>query len=259
MQADEPFSSGRVLLVAAHSDDEAIGAGAQLPRLRDRIDIVHVTNGAPDDNPDYVACRLNEALQALKLAGIEEDRCHELGITDQKTSFRLEELTLQLEALIERLKPAFVLTHAYEGGHPDHDACAFAVHAAVRRSGAAKTRPEVWEFTSYHMGPDATLETGVFLNARGISDLALDLTAEQRAFKRKLFDCYESQLHVLADFSIEAERFRRAPEYDFTQPPHLEQLYYEQFEWGVKGPEWRDLAAKALQELRLEQYATHSS
>ena len=44
---------------------------------------------------------------------------------------------------------AVVLTHAYEGGHPDHDAVAFAVHRAARRTSAA-----VVEMPFYHAGPD---------------------------------------------------------------------------------------------------------
>ena len=40
------------------------------------------------------------------------------------------------QALARVLRPLLagtrvVVTHAYEGGHPDHDAVAFAVHAAV--------------------------------------------------------------------------------------------------------------------------------
>ncbi len=258
MQADEPFSTGRVLLIVAHSDDEAIGAGAQLARLRDRIDIVHVTNGAPDNNPGYVSARLRESLEALALAGIPGERCHELGITDQKTSFCLQELTRQIERLLSSLKPDFILTHPYEGGHPDHDSCSFAVRAAVRRSNILP-RPEIWEFTSYHMGPQATLETGVFLSGTPASQVSVSLSEEQQTFKQQLFHCFASQSHVLRDFSLDAERFRRAPSYDFTEPPHPGQLYYEQFEWGVTGPEWRDLANQAFQQLGLELHATHSS
>ena len=42
-----------------------------------------------------------------------------------------------------------VITHPYEGGHPDHDACAFAARAAVRHSA---NKAKLMEFTSYHAG-----------------------------------------------------------------------------------------------------------
>jgi len=45
------------------------------------------------------------------------------------------------------------------------------------------------------------------------------------------------------------ERFRAAPVYDFTQAPHPGKLFYENFDWGMTGERWRDLAAEALNEL----------
>src|SRR6185437_9724842 len=51
-----------------------------------------------------------------------------------------------------------VFTHAYEGGHPDHDAVAFAVHAACRLSDIP---PAIVEMPYYHR-QDGRLITGEF-------------------------------------------------------------------------------------------------
>src|SRR4029077_3455583 len=51
---------------------------------------------------------------------------------DQQAAFRLAELARRLAALFAERGIAVVLTHACEGGHPDHDAVAFAVHGAAR-------------------------------------------------------------------------------------------------------------------------------
>ena len=48
---------------------------------------------------------------------------------------------------------------------------------------------------------------------------------------------------------FDAERFRPAPNYDFTRPPHAGQLFYEKFNWGMTGEQWRALAGRALQRL----------
>ena len=47
----------------------------------------------------------------------------------------------------------------------------------------------------------------------------------------------------------DVERFRLAPRYDFTQPPHAGDLHYEQFGWELTPQRWRSLAAAALKEL----------
>src|SRR5215211_5154219 len=80
----------RVLVVAAHPDDEVIGLGAQLSSLPGPI-ILHVTNGAPRDGRDvamhgfpdcatYAAARRKELLAALALAGLPSDAAHSLGV-----------------------------------------------------------------------------------------------------------------------------------------------------------------------------------
>lgn len=51
-------------------------------------------------------------------------------------------------------------------------------------------------------------------------------------------------------FPIDVERFREAPEYDFTQPPHEGRLHYEYFDWGMTGDRWRSLASEAEMVLR---------
>ena len=63
-----------------------------------------------------------------------------------------------------------------------------------------------------------------------------------------------SQQQTLAPFySVRAELFRAAPEYVFTQPPAVEQLFYEWFDWGMNGARFRELAGACLAELGLDE------
>jgi LmbE family N-acetylglucosaminyl deacetylase len=52
-----------------------------------------------------------------------------LGIPDQAASLGLAGLARRLAVQLAASGAEVVVTHAYEGGHPDHDATAFAVHA----------------------------------------------------------------------------------------------------------------------------------
>jgi N-acetylglucosamine malate deacetylase 2 len=236
----------RVVIVVAHPDDEVIGAGALLPYLQD-VWIVHTTDGSPADLVDatrsgfvsreeYAAARRQELACALRLARVPWQRAVCLRFTDKETMYHLADLFRGLMEVFARLKPDAVLTQPYEGGHPDHDSTAFAVHRCLGRSGA------LFEMTSYH-SRDASLETGVFL-PNGETPALRELREEDRARKRKMLACFKSQQSVLRDFPVVPEQFRRAPEYDFTQPPHEGKLHYERLPWGITGQRWRELASR---------------
>lgn len=250
----------RTLVVVAHPDDETIGAASLLPRLRDAT-FVHVTDGSPPDLADaraagfatreaYAAARRRELLAALALAGIAPERACTLAVPDQGAAHHLAGIARALLERLHELRPEVLLTHAYEGGHPDHDATAFAVHAARALAAAAGRRPPlVVELTSYHAGPDGAMRTGEFLPARRRPTITTTLDPAARALKRRLFAEFASQARVLRAFAIGVERFRTAPRYDFTRPPHDGPLLYERFPWGITGERWRALAADARAEL----------
>lgn len=250
-----------VLIVAAHPDDEVIGASTLLMRVPE-LWLLHVTDGAPRDLrdahaagcagwQDYARARRAELAVSLAAAGITVNRAETLGIPDQGASFRLVGLA---EALAERcgeLRPEVVVTHPYEGGHPDHDACAFAVRAACALLARKRSAtPAIVEMTSYHAGPGG-LATSRFLERPGLEVTTLALDPAARETKQRLIACFTTQQRMLAAFPVEVERFRAAPAYHFTRPPHEGRLFYENFDWGVHGIRWRSLAQDALTALGL--------
>jgi LmbE family N-acetylglucosaminyl deacetylase len=245
-----------VLVVAAHPDDETIGLGGLLAALRD-VRVIHVTDGAPRDGrdaarhgfgsiADYAAARRREALAALAVAGLEEARAVALGVPDQEVSLHMVPVAHRIAETVLARRPDLVVTHAYEGGHPDHDAVAFSVHAAAR---LLRDPPPVAEMTGYHAGPQG-IEIGCFLPPEGAA-ITLPLTPEGAALKRRMLDCFATQREVLAAFPMGAEKLRPAPAHDFTRPPHPGALFYEHFPWGMDGTRFRVLAAAAMQGLGL--------
>jgi LmbE family N-acetylglucosaminyl deacetylase len=232
-----------VLLIAAHPDDEVIGAGSRLAPFPGLI-IAHVTDGAPRNMidaakhgfcsaQDYARARRVELDRALEVLGASAERV-ELGFPDQGAAWLLTEVVRSLRGLIRTVDPDLILTHAYEGGHPDHDACAFAVHTAAAAS------HNIFEFASYHAGPNG-IRTGAFLNGEGA---VVELSPLQVAAKQRAFDCFETQRETLSLFQCRTECFRRAPVYDFTRPAHAGKLYYENFNWGMTGATFCDLVRR---------------
>jgi LmbE family N-acetylglucosaminyl deacetylase len=242
----------RVLILMAHPDDEVIGAGVRLRWLEENTTIVLVTDGAPADMRDalqagfrsaehYADARRHELFAALRLVGVSEQQTSQLGFKDQAVVQHIPALTEQVTAMLTRHRPELVLTHPYEGGHPDHDAIALACSIAAEQRNTPR-----FEMTSYHLGPEG-LHSGDFLPSNMLRRF-LSLTPEERAFKQKLFNCFRTQQHVLRWFRTDVEAFRVAPEYDFTQPPHPGTLFYEQFKIGMTWHEWRTHADAVLQQ-----------
>jgi len=257
----EPLPA-RAIVIGAHPDDEVIGAGALLARLPDAA-VVHATDGAPRNESDahaagftgwadYAAARHKEAAAALALAGLAPERLTGLGIADQQATQNLAALAPRLATLLHEGGFTAVVTHAYEGGHPDHDATALAVHAAARLIEASGgTPPPLIEMAGYH-ALGGRFAAGTFIthaDAGPTATVALDAAA--RRLKRRMLDCHVTQRAVLAQFTVDVERFRAAPRYDFGLPPHPGLLHYDTQPWGITGERWRSLAQAALEQLGL--------
>ncbi len=257
LAGDRPIAA-RLLIVVAHPDDETIGIGAQLYRLRDAL-LVHVTDGAPRDAEDarrhgfavpaeYAAARREELAAALAAGEALGVRTAELGMPDKEVFLDLAGLARRLAEMLRREHPAAVLTHPYEGGHPDHDAAAFAVRAACRLLAAAD-RPVIVEMPFYHAS-DGQMITGRFLPGE-TEEVVVWLGEADLARKRRMIDCFSTQRDVLACFEVGPERFRLAPAYNFREPPQAGALLYETFGWGISGRDWRQRASQALDALGL--------
>lgn len=188
----------RLLVVLAHSDDEVLAVGGRLERMR-ASRMLCVTDGAPADGADarahgfgslqrYRDARRAELLAALALGGVPPSCAATLAVktgealrvlADQTAALHLADLTRAVLAEIQEFRPEAVLTHPYEGGHPDHDACAFAIRTALELMGEGE-RPPVLEAPFYHAGPSG-IETGCFLPGNDAPRRRWSATCQRRS------------------------------------------------------------------------------
>jgi LmbE family N-acetylglucosaminyl deacetylase len=252
-----------IMIVVAHPDDETIGIGGHLAGLG-AARIVHVTDGAPRDLMDaraygfetwqaYADTRRMELQQALAEAGLPPTVLTALGCPDKEAAGNLASLAREMARLLADSGVGFVCTHPFEGGHPDHDATAFAVHAAchlLRRDG--HQAPAIIEMAFYSAGPDGPVFQD-FVPSPGSESIELHLTEAAFEQKSRMLASHRTQQRILGPFTARVERFRMAPAYDFLALPNSGRLYYESLPLGFDPAVWLSAAAAAHAELRLDQ------
>jgi LmbE family N-acetylglucosaminyl deacetylase len=223
----------RILIAVAHADDETLGCFSLMNDPAHEVHILHATDSAPRDlkyalrsgftsRQAYLQARQDEMLAVLALAGLPPSRYHCLGFADQEAPIYWR----QIRDYVTAFSAGRIYTHAYEGGHPDHDALAFALAGL----------PNLWEFPLYN-GFAGEFVPHTFLDGGG-ETVVLD--ENQRRQKSAWLACFASQQRVIGMFPVTHELFRPMKAYDFSAPPHPGELYYERRQLGWTWPSWRE-------------------
>ena len=243
-----------VIAIFAHPDDETIGMGGRLSRL-DNLTLVHVTDGAPrnmararelgfESTEDYSRARFSELTRALFRLGVKPKCQIGFGISDGEVILHLTTLIDRLEAILGGY--ATVITHAYEGGHPDHDACALAVQVAcVQLAAARRMRPLRLEFACYYSRA-GKLHNNSFSADPQCLGVTVQLSRKERKLKRKAMREFRTQSWITGIFPVSHESYREAPMYDFLAPPSSGEWFYDRHNWPLKGKNWLEYASIGL-------------
>jgi LmbE family N-acetylglucosaminyl deacetylase len=249
----------RCSVIVAHPADEVVGAGCLISKLVD-VTVLHVTDGAPRDMQDakaagfekrseYAQARREECLAALAIAHVPDDRVVEFAVPDHCAAHCLVDLTKKIATFLQQSEADIVVTHPYEGAHPDHDATAFATHAALRLMKENGLKPPVLFEMALHPSTDFKAKVAEFLPGSERETTTLLLDEQSQKLKQQMLACFETQRHSLEVSPLGPEKFRQPWTYDFTVPPHDGKLHYENFDWAPTRDEWQLLAREALAHL----------
>ena len=249
----------RCSVIVAHASDEIFGAGCLISKLMD-VTILHVTDGigveldqrgqASLQESAHQAERIHEeSVAALRLANVPEDKVIDFALPQYALSQRLTYLTRKITSFLQQSRANIILTHPYEGGHPDHDAIAFATHAALRILNENGFKPpDVFEMALYPSGKPVA-KVPEFLSRIDSESTTLLLDERSQKLKERMYACLRSQRDVAMASPSNFERFRRPPLYDFTRPPQDGKLHYGRFDWAISPDEWQALSTQALSQL----------
>jgi LmbE family N-acetylglucosaminyl deacetylase len=243
-----PIDARDIAIVTAHPDDETVAFGVVLRRLQG-VRVVLATDGSPRDMltqrvlgfesvEAYRDVRQAELIAALALADVPASALTRLEFPDKEAARNLGAFATALRAFFAASSIRAVLTHAYEGGHPDHDAVAAAVALATRGSAI-----EVVE-SPFYRSRHGRFAVQSFVPIEGVPIVETPLTPPEVAHKLAMVACYPSQAALLQPFRPRTERFRRMPSYDFSRPPNGGEIDYEKsfFPWS----EWSKATAHAF-------------
>jgi LmbE family N-acetylglucosaminyl deacetylase len=230
----------RTFVLVAHQDDET-GCAGLLQRLIDPI-VVFATDGAPadayfwkrfDTRAHYAAVRRTEAeAAAIKLRTSRVEFLNDYApagfqFHDQELYRMLPVAFNAVCGLVSHYRPDTILVPAYEGGHPDHDACSFLGTLLRRRFGLT-----VWEMPLYHRSQAGELRCQQFLHSNG-TELPVILTNTENQVREMMIATYTSQNDVRDFVSSDVELFRPQVEYDYSAPPHPGPVNYECWKWPI--------------------------
>lgn len=192
---DVPPPTGRVVIVAAHPDDEVLGAGGLIARLAStptRLAFVTVTDGeashpgvAAPTAEELAVQRAEELRAALDTLGHREPDITRLRLPDSGVAAYEEELAVALE---QQTRNADLVLCPFVGdGHSDHSA----VGRVTLRVCAG--RAEVWQIPiwMWHWTrPDAA-------GIRWQRAARFELSESELARKREAVACFVSQVQPL--------------------------------------------------------------
>ena len=164
------LSAGRILVLAAHPDDEMLGAGGTLAHNAGKAEAIRIwvaTDGGRQEGAepgdDYGERRREESRRAAAVLGLEPPVFG--ALPDRELSARGEDLDAQIGALIASFRPDLILCPSPVEIHPDHRALAETVYGKLAASRPADPDHDRYRFLrvafyeiSHPLLPDALVD-----------------------------------------------------------------------------------------------------
>ncbi len=141
------LSQKSAMVFSPHQDDETFGCGGMIAHKREQgipVTVVFLTNGQgaagtdPDAQNAMIKIRQQEAIEALKILGVEPSEIHFLakidGSLQDLVNEEKQQTISQVSALLETYQPEEVYVPHRKDCHQDHEATYKLVKAALNQT-----------------------------------------------------------------------------------------------------------------------------
>lgn len=228
------------LFLLAHHDDEYFSSllmGMEL-RSGNHPVVIYLTHGSVYGVASEI--RMSESLRVLIRMGVNPANIYQLGhavnIFDQELPEQIEEAYEHLCRYRSQFMPiGRVYVMAWEGGHPDHDACHL---IGVALAHAMGLQNQLYEFPAYHAVESQLMASGVMQFRDGNRNTLTTDSTRKDAFRAFCLSLgYPSQwstfLALLPGSAVQLllrgqQIYRPVPAgRNYAVPPHEGTLFYE--------------------------------
>jgi LmbE family N-acetylglucosaminyl deacetylase len=195
------------VIVAPHPDDETLGAGGMIVRLRSQdieVTVIAVSDGenAYDGVQGLGKLREGEQVEALARLGVDLHSVHRLRLPDRGLAAWEGSLENSLSALIS--PGMHIIAPWPKDFHPDHEACGRVADRIAKKYGIQLT---FYLFWTWHRGIPSMLD--------GLSFVSLNLTEEERRTKLYALEAHASQFEHPGNAPILSAELLRPAERQF--------------------------------------------